>query len=200
MHGACSSRRPGTIASPPGSAASCKPRQDSSPKSVRDIAWRAQLRLSERYRRLSARHLPNEQGLRRHRAGAGWFIWDIARQVDADSVTTADQKKPYPPQGHPFDRRSRGFIDESSFPVPPLARGSQPRIHHHGGATRCAGTMRGILDRAMWASLAMIPGTRVRQPRDGPMNCGIQPANISMIHRRNTRPRVALPLWCGRHP
>jgi hypothetical protein len=30
----------------------------------------------------------------------------------------------------------------------------------------------------------MIPDSRARQPRDGPMKCGTQPANISMIHRR----------------
>ena len=32
-------------------------RQEGQPKVVRDIAWRAQLRLAQRYRRLSARHL-----------------------------------------------------------------------------------------------------------------------------------------------
>jgi len=31
---------------------------------------------------------------------------------------------------------------------------------------------------------AMIPDTRSRQPRDGPMKCGNQPADISVIHRR----------------
>ena len=38
----------------------------------------------------------------------------------------------------------------------------------------------------------MIPDTRSSQPRDGQMKCGSQPANISMIHRRNQAPRVAL--------
>ena len=36
----------------------------------------------------------------------------------------------------------------------------------------------------MWASAVMIPDTRARQPRDGPMQCGNQPADISVIHRR----------------
>ena len=30
------------------------------------------------------------------------------------------------------------------------------------------------------------PELRARQPRDGQMKCGTQPANISMIHRRLT--------------
>ena len=30
----------------------------------------------------------------------------------------------------------------------------------------------------------MTPDTRARQPRDGPMQCGTQPADISVIHRR----------------
>jgi hypothetical protein len=30
----------------------------------------------------------------------------------------------------------------------------------------------------------MIPDARSRQPRDGPMQCGNQPADISVIHRR----------------
>jgi len=37
----------------------------------------------------------------------------------------------------------------------------------------------------MWASTAMIPDTRARQPRDGLMQCGNQPADISVIHRRS---------------
>lgn len=36
----------------------------------------------------------------------------------------------------------------------------------------------------MWASHGMIPDFRARQPRDGPMQCGNQPADISVIHRR----------------
>ena len=36
----------------------------------------------------------------------------------------------------------------------------------------------------MWASFRMIPAARPRQPRDGPMQCGTQPADIRVIHRR----------------
>jgi len=45
-------------------------------------------------------------------------------------------------------------------------------------------TVRGILAGTMWASFGMISDTRTRQPRDGTMQCGNQPADISVIHRR----------------
>lgn len=44
--------------------------------------------------------------------------------------------------------------------------------------------MRGILESAMWASTTMIPDSKARQPRDRPMQCGNQPADLSVIHRR----------------
>jgi hypothetical protein len=37
-----------------------------------------------------------------------------------------------------------------------------------------------------------IPETRERQPRDEPMQCGNQSANISVIHRRSSCRRIAL--------
>lgn len=57
-------------------------RQEQQPKSVRDIAWRAQLRLSKRYHRLLARQMPKNKvciAIARELTG---FVWDIARQVD----------------------------------------------------------------------------------------------------------------------
>jgi transposase len=57
-------------------------RQESQPKSVRDIAWRAQLRLSKRYHRLLARQLPKNKvcvAIARELTG---FVWDIARQIE----------------------------------------------------------------------------------------------------------------------
>jgi transposase len=61
---------------------SIEARQQGQPKVVRDIAWRAQLRLSQRYRRLNfARHLPQNKvcvAIARELTG---FIWDLARQV-----------------------------------------------------------------------------------------------------------------------
>jgi len=56
-------------------------RHENQPKPIRDIAWRAQLRLSERYRRLLARQLPKNKvcvAIARELTG---FIWDLARQV-----------------------------------------------------------------------------------------------------------------------
>jgi transposase len=57
-------------------------RQENHPKAVRDIAWKAQLRLAKRYRSLSiGRRLPQNKvciAIARELAG---FIWDVARQV-----------------------------------------------------------------------------------------------------------------------
>ena len=50
----------------------------------------------------------------------------------------------------------------------------------------------------MWASHGMIPDFRTRQPRDGPMQCGSQPADISVIHRRLKLLGVALSIRCGK--
>lgn len=56
-------------------------RQEGQSKAVREIAWRAQLRLAHRYRRLNSRKLhPNKICVAIARELAG-FVWDIARQV-----------------------------------------------------------------------------------------------------------------------
>jgi len=56
-------------------------RQEGQSKAVRDIAWRAQLRLTRRHRCLSARKLhPNKICVAIARELAG-FIWDVAHQV-----------------------------------------------------------------------------------------------------------------------
>jgi transposase len=58
-------------------------RNESQPRAVREISWRAQLRLCQRYRRLSARGLHQNKictAIARELAG---FIWDLARQVTA---------------------------------------------------------------------------------------------------------------------
>jgi hypothetical protein len=44
--------------------------------------------------------------------------------------------------------------------------------------------------------LRVISDARTRQPRDGQMKCGNQPAHISMINRRQSLPRVAFPFRC----
>jgi transposase len=56
-------------------------RQERQPPAIREIAWRAQLRLSYRYRRLTARGLQHNKvcvAIARELAG---FIWDIGRHV-----------------------------------------------------------------------------------------------------------------------
>lgn len=56
-------------------------RQEGQPKAVRQIAWRAQLRLAKRYRNLSARKLPLNKTCVAIARELSAFIWDIARQV-----------------------------------------------------------------------------------------------------------------------
>jgi transposase len=56
-------------------------RNEAQPRALREIAWRAQLRLCQRYRRLNARGLPLNKictAIARELAG---FIWDLARQA-----------------------------------------------------------------------------------------------------------------------
>lgn len=56
-------------------------RQQGQPKAVRDIAWRAQLRLGQRYRRLSSRKLHQNKvcvAIARELAG---FVWAIAGHI-----------------------------------------------------------------------------------------------------------------------
>jgi transposase len=56
-------------------------RQEGQPRAIRDIAWRAQLRLCSRYRRLQARGLHQNKiciAIARELAA---FIWDIAQQL-----------------------------------------------------------------------------------------------------------------------
>jgi hypothetical protein len=59
---------------------------------------------------------------------------------------------------------------------------------------RGAGTMGGSSNQLCGIRRWMIHDTRARKPRDVPMNGGIQPENISRIHRHRPRPCVALPL------
>ncbi len=56
-------------------------RQQAQPKAVREIAWRAQLRLARRYRHLSARKLAANKICIAIARELSAFIWDIARQV-----------------------------------------------------------------------------------------------------------------------
>jgi transposase len=56
-------------------------RQEAQPKAVRDIAWRAQLRLTQRYRHLCARKLALNKICVAIARELSAFVWDIARQV-----------------------------------------------------------------------------------------------------------------------
>ncbi len=56
-------------------------RQEDQPKAIREIAWRAQLRLSRRFRHLSARKLAVNKVCVAIARELSAFVWDIARQV-----------------------------------------------------------------------------------------------------------------------
>lgn len=56
-------------------------RQQNQPKVIRDIAWRAQLRLTKRFRHLSMRRLPPNKTVVAIARELTGFIWDVARQV-----------------------------------------------------------------------------------------------------------------------
>ena len=67
-------------------------RQEDQPAAVRAIAWRAQLRLCQRYRRLSARGVqPNKVCVAIARELAG-FVWDLGHQVTPQASTPAAQQ------------------------------------------------------------------------------------------------------------
>jgi transposase len=56
-------------------------RQEGQPPAVREIAWRAQLRLAQRYRHLAARRLALNKICVAIARELSAFVWDIARQV-----------------------------------------------------------------------------------------------------------------------
>lgn len=64
-------------------------RQDKLPRPIRDIAWKAQLRLTARFRRLAARGKSKPKvatAVARELCG---FVWDIARHVSVPTRTAA---------------------------------------------------------------------------------------------------------------
>jgi hypothetical protein len=56
-------------------------RQTKLSKSVCDIAWKAQLRLCARFRRLATRGIPRNKVIVAVARKLSGFVWDIARQV-----------------------------------------------------------------------------------------------------------------------
>jgi transposase len=72
-----------TYRSPPRLTPAMQARQNGLPKTVRDIAWKAQRRLCARYRALAAQHKPNPviaTAIAREMVG---FIWAIARTAQS---------------------------------------------------------------------------------------------------------------------
>ena len=56
-------------------------RCEGQPRAVRDLAWKAQLRLCGRYRRLTARGMHQNKVCVAIARELAAFVWDIARQV-----------------------------------------------------------------------------------------------------------------------
>ena len=77
-------------------------RQEKQPKAVRDISWKAQQRLHQRYKTLSARRKNKAvvvTALARELTG---FIWAIARQFGSDKVKTAQPSSPSGARGRDY--------------------------------------------------------------------------------------------------
>jgi transposase len=60
---------------------SLQPRLEGQPQSIIDLAWKAQLRLCHRFRRLRAKGLHQNKVCAAIARELSGFIWDIARQV-----------------------------------------------------------------------------------------------------------------------
>lgn len=56
-------------------------RQTGLPRNLTDIAWKAQLRLCARFRKLAARRLPRNKIIVAIARELSGFVWAIARQV-----------------------------------------------------------------------------------------------------------------------
>jgi transposase len=85
-------------------------RQEGQSKLIRDIAWRAQLRLTRRFARLRSRQLHQNKicvAVARELAG---FIWDIARQVSPQDPCTSSA----PTAANPGKTKTTGTRAESA--------------------------------------------------------------------------------------
>lgn len=87
-------------------------RQHGQPKAVIDIAWKAQMRLCERYQAL-VRHRKKTvvvvTAVGRELVG---FLWAIAREIEAPGTTAAEASK----------RKATEALKERNIPAPPRAR------------------------------------------------------------------------------
>jgi hypothetical protein len=168
-------------------------RQEEQPKRIREIAWKAQVRLCARYRKLARTGKPANvvtAAIARELSG---FVWAIARQVP---VTGAD----------PENRRvaAKGGAGE---PPDMLLAGKA------GGVAAVRRTLATTICRAIGPTQV----TRPRQLRDASPVMRFQPAHQSMINRRHDgrascpaqyslqralerKPRIRLPAtWKGGH-
>jgi transposase len=102
-------------------------RQQGQPKAVRDIAWRAQLRLCTRYRRLQARGVHQTKPVSPSPANS-----PASSGISPDTCRSPLRNAPGPPICH---------------------RGGHPRpLCPSRSTTRCTNPMRGILESSTWAS------------------------------------------------
>ena len=130
-------------------------RNESQPRAVREISWRAQLRLCHATAARGTRSA-SEQDLHRHRSRT--------RRLHLGS-------------GTPSHRTSR--------PDRPNKRRSPTHPHNHSDRNATREHDEGNPRKFYVGIEAMIPDFRQRQPRDVPMQCGSQPAYIRVIHRRH---------------
>jgi hypothetical protein len=79
--GAPWSRRPGPTATPPRSQPSIQKRRENLPRSVQDIAWKAQVRLCKRFRRLTYRGKHSNVAVTAIARELIAFMWAIAKEV-----------------------------------------------------------------------------------------------------------------------
>lgn len=66
-------------------------RQDGLPQAVRDVAWRAQLRLCQKYRRLTTQHKPHQVVITAVARELTAYLWEIAQTVQGRTNRTHGQ-------------------------------------------------------------------------------------------------------------
>jgi len=69
-------------------------RQDGSPQAVTDIAWKAQLRLTAKYQRLSARRVMKTKAVVAVARELVGFVWAIGREVQTSGWRGIKQSPP----------------------------------------------------------------------------------------------------------
>ena len=125
---------------------------------IRDIAWKCQTRLCARFRRLLAKGKNRNTIVTAIARELAAFMWAIAKQTP---------------------------ITAWQFFQRPEAKGQTWNSHNiqsiYGLRTAC-----GESSSFLWDKVYRTPAPRQWQLRDEDKSCGIQPANIRMIKRRNT--------------